>query len=230
MASLGFTHVEFLPVSEHPYAPSWGYQVSSYYAPTSRFGSPDDFRFLVDAFHQRGIGVLVDWVPAHFPKDDWALARFDGTALYEHADPRQGEHPDWGTLVFNFGRTEVRNFLLANALWWIEEMHVDGLRVDAVASMLYLDYSRKEGEWVPNVHGGRGRWDRHRLRGDCCRDRRPDRRGRRGLRREHRLEHPLREPARGHLPSNRRRCARAFADPRGVEPLTPGSVDRCSIH
>jgi 1,4-alpha-glucan branching enzyme len=155
VASLGFTHVEFLPVSEHPYAPSWGYQVSSYYAPTSRFGSPDDFRFLVDAFHQAGVGVIVDWVPAHFPKDDWALARFDGTALYEHADPRQGEHPDWGTLVFNFGRTEVRNFLLANALYWIEELHVDGLRVDAVASMLYLDYSRKEGEWVPNVHGGR---------------------------------------------------------------------------
>jgi 1,4-alpha-glucan branching enzyme len=155
VASLGFTHVQFLPVSEHPYSPSWGYQVSSYYAPTARFGTPDDFRALVDAFHAAGIGVLVDWVPAHFPKDDWALARFDGTALYEHADPRQGEHPDWGTLVFNFGRTEVRNFLLANALYWLEEMHVDGLRVDAVASMLYLDYSREDGEWVPNEHGGR---------------------------------------------------------------------------
>jgi 1,4-alpha-glucan branching enzyme len=152
---MGFTHVEMLPVAEHPYAPSWGYQVSSYFAPSARFGSPDDFRHLVDRLHQRGIGVIVDWVPAHFPKDDWALARFDGTALYEHSDPRQGEHPDWGTLVFNFGRNEVRNFLIANALFWIEEFHVDGLRVDAVASMLYLDYSREEGQWVPNRFGGR---------------------------------------------------------------------------
>ena len=140
---------------EHPFGGSWGYQVSGYFSPTARHGDPDGFRRFVDHLHQRGIGVIVDWVPAHFPKDDFALARFDGTALYEHADPRQGEHPDWGTLVFNYGRTEVRNFLVANALYWIDEFHVDGLRVDAVASMLYLDYSRQGDQWVPNRHGGR---------------------------------------------------------------------------
>ncbi|MCU1469025.1 MAG: 1,4-alpha-glucan branching enzyme [Glaciihabitans sp.] len=155
VSEMGFTHVEFLPVAEHPYGPSWGYQVTSYYAPTARFGDPDGLRHLIDRLHQAGVGVIIDWVPAHFPKDEWALARFDGTALYEHADPRRGEHPDWGTYVFDFGRSEVRNFLVANACYWLEEFHVDGLRVDAVASMLYLDYSREDGQWSPNVYGGR---------------------------------------------------------------------------
>ncbi len=155
LVETGFTHVEFLPVMEHPFGGSWGYQVTSYYAPTARFGDPDGLRYLVDRLHQAGIGVLVDWVPAHFPKDDFALARFDGTPLYEDPNPSRGEHPDWGTYVFNFGRKEVRNFLVSNALYWLEEFHMDGLRVDAVASMLYLDYSREAGEWTPNVYGGR---------------------------------------------------------------------------
>lgn len=156
---LGFTHVEFLPVMEHPFGGSWGYQVTSYYAPTARFGSPDDFRYLVDTLHQHGIGVILDWVPGHFPKDEWALGRFDGTPLYEHPDPLRGEQPDWGTFIFDFGRAEVRNFLVANALYWLGEFHADGLRVDAVASMLYLDYSREAGQWRPNIHGGRENLD-----------------------------------------------------------------------
>ncbi|MGB2984814.1 MAG: 1,4-alpha-glucan branching protein GlgB [Phycisphaerae bacterium] len=155
MKRFGFTHIELMPVAEHPLGASWGYQVTGYYAPTWRYGSPDDFRYFVDVCHQNGIGVILDWVPAHFPRDDFALRRFDGTALYEHDDPRQGEHPDWGTLIFNYDRNEVRTFLIANALYWLKEFHIDGLRIDAVASMLYLDYGREEGQWLPNRHGGK---------------------------------------------------------------------------